>query len=284
MYKIDQEILGKQLDEKIDDINLLTETDKSFVYHVVGKQEYILKMSKGPSIEEEFNNQKTIYECWCAEKEHLGFRIPRIYFLSEDGKFYIMEYIQGRNLLAALFKYKKDTNETFREIGECIHQYHNITTKHLLNHRENITEHNTIKQILKNTSKNVKECLDDFQEDMYKIIFKDFTPSNVFLGRNGEIYFLDFQKVHYFAPFYYDLARFIDTTKVFTLVKRPLFFLFNFNKINNALKSFLSGYDPNLDKKCLRKMQYLHRIEHIQMKANKSMFDSIILTIIYWIV
>ena len=282
----DKNVIENLLGEQIDTISLLKETSCSLLYYVRAKRQYLLKKSKKESIHEEFDNHKRIYECWLKEKENLGFRIPEVYLLDAGKKFYLMEYIEsGLNLLEALFQNKDNTNEIFKRAGECVNQYHNLATKYLSQNKESMLEHDTIKQLLDDRGANkIRKTLDDFDDDTYRIIFKDFTLSNIVLDGNNNIYFLDFQKIYYYAPFYYDLARFIDTGRVFSLVRRPLFFLLNFSKINRALNSFLDGYSDALDKTPLKKMQYLHRAEHIRMKANISKLDSMILKLIYCIV
>ena len=282
----DKNVIENLLGEQIDTISLLKETSRSLLYYVRAKRQYLLKKSKKESIRQEFDNHKRIYECWIKEKENLRFRIPEVYLLDAGKKFYLMEYIEsGLNLLEALFQNKDNTNEIFKRAGECVNQYHNLVTKYLSQNKESMLDHDTIKQLLDDRGANkIRKTLDDFDDDTYRIIFKDFTLSNIVLDKDNNIYFLDFQKIYYYAPFYYDLARFIDTGRVFSLVRRPLFFLLNFSKINRALNSFLDGYSDALDKTPLKKMQYLHRAEHIRMKANISKLDSMILRLIYCIV
>jgi tRNA A-37 threonylcarbamoyl transferase component Bud32 len=286
MCNIQKETVERQLNENIDSISLLKETSCSFLYYVKGKKEYVLKKTKKESIGEEFDNHKKVYECWFGEKENLGFKIPEVYLLDTDKKFYLMEYIKnGLNLLEVLFQGKDDVGEIFRRAGECVNQYHSLATRYLTDNKESILVHNTIRQLLDRKAANkIRKCLDDFADDTYRIIFKDFTLSNIVFDQSSNVYFIDFQKIHYYAPLYYDLARFIDTGRVFSLVRKPSFFLLNFNKINRALNSFLEGYSNALDKACLKKMQYLHRAEHIQMKANMSKLDSMVLKLIYLIV
>ena len=286
MCNMEKAEIETRLNEQIDSITLLKETNCSFLYYTRGKREYVLKKSKEENISEEFDNHRKIYECWFREKENLRFKIPEIYFLSSDRKFYLMEYIEnGISILDVLLRGKNDINELFRRAGECINQYHWLVTKYLAENKRSMLVHNTIRLILDGKAGNkIRRCLDEFGDDTYKIIFKDFTPSNIVLDQNKNVYFLDFQKIYYYAPFYYDLARFIDTGKVFSLVHKPLFFLLNSSKIDDALKSFLDGYDSRLDKACLKRMHYVHRKEHIQMKLNKNWFDSIILRIIYWLI
>lgn len=282
-HRINTQQIEAQLGEAINTVSLLKETSCSFLYCVETKRKYIWKTTRQKTIEKEFENHRKIYECRLKEKDKPGFRIPKTYFLSSDRKSYLMEYIEGGvNLLDVLLQNRDETADVFKKTGRCLRQYHELATKCLYKEKEDILTHNTIRQLLaKRAGRNIKRCLDGFSQDSYRIIFKDFTLSNVVLDKSDNIYFLDFQNIHYYAPLYYDLARFIDTTKVFTLVRRPLFFLLNRRSVNLALENFLNGYDDTLDRTRLKRMQYLHRREHIQMKANKSKLDSIILKLIY---
>lgn len=283
MCHIEKKTIETQLGEKINTISLLKETSCSSLYCVETERKYVWKTSKQKTIEKEFDNHSKIYECRFRKKNKLNFRIPKTYFLSSDRKSYLMEYIEGGvNLLDVLLQNRAETADVFRRTGRCLRQYHDLTTKYLLKEKEDILAHNTIRQLLSTRqAAKIKSCLDGFSQDSYRIIFKDFTLSNVVLDKSDNIYFLDFQNIHYYAPLYYDLARFIDTTRVFALVRRPLFFLLNRRSVNLALEGFLGGYDDTLDRIQLKRMQYLHRREHIQMKANKSKPDSIILKLIY---
>ncbi len=286
MHDIEKDTIEKQLNEKIDSIELIKETSCSFLYHIKAQKQYVLKKSKAKSISEQFNNHKKIYECWRKGKENLNFKIPEVYFLAGDKKYYVMEYISGAvDLLQLLFQNKNSAAGIFKRAGECMNQYHGLATKSLFDDKQSMLEHNTIKQLLDSKAEDkVRAVLDSFSEDTCRIIFKDFTLSNIVLDDSGNIYFIDFQKIYYYAPLYYDLARFIDTGKVFALVKKPLFFLRNCGKINAILNSFLNGYNPELDRELLKKMQWLHRAEHIQMKANKNKRDAVILKLIYCII
>jgi len=282
-HKVNTQHIETQLGERINTISLLKETSCSLLYCVETERKYVWKTTKQKTIEKEFDNHRKIFECRLGEKDKPGFGIPKIYFLSGDRKSYLMEYIEGgTNLLDVLLQNRADTGDLFRRTGRCLRQYHNLATKYLAKEKENILTHNTIKQLLdKRGGYKIRGCLDSFSQDSYRIIFKDFTLSNVVLDKNNNIYFLDFQNIYYYAPFYYDLARFIDTTRVFALVRRALFFLLNRRSVNLALEGFLGGYDDTLNKVQLKRMQYLHRREHIQMKANKSKLDSTILKLIY---
>ena len=56
-----------------------------------------------------------------------------------------------------------------------------------------------------------------------------------FMPKPTEIFFLDVQEAFYFGPFYYDLSRFIDTTKVFSIIKNPLCVLGGYNRVRRAV-------------------------------------------------
>ncbi|RKY09253.1 MAG: hypothetical protein DRP56_02870, partial [Planctomycetota bacterium] len=52
--------------------------------------------------------------------------------------------------------------------------------------------------------------------------------------------------------------------------------------INNALGSFLKGYQSNLNKKTLTKMRYVHRKLHVQRKFKAAgWLDAMVLKLIY---
>jgi len=283
--EIDTLFVEKKLGEAISHVTLLRETSCSFLYCLEGDKKYVLKQSKKADISHEFQNHQIIYECWAKDKENLDFKVPQVYFLSDGRDFYLMEYIDGAvNLLDVLFQHHHDRDEIFRRAGVCLRQYHGLTTRYLLEKRKSIFVHNTVEQLLNSKSaEKLKSWLNEFDEQTYRIIFKDFTFSNLALDRSGQLYFIDFQNIYYYAPFYYDLARFIDTFKVFALVRRPGFSLLNRGKIRSALESFVQGYDTKLDRGQLKTMQQFHRAEHIQMKAAKDKFGALVLRLIYCI-
>ncbi len=285
-HKHSKEEIEQQLNEKILSFDLLKETDCSFLYLVAGEKRYVLKLNKKGNIGAEYDNHRRIYECWKEEKHNLTFKIPQTYFLSTDKTFYVMEYIKnGINLLEVLFQNRNDTDNLFRKTGRCLKQYHDLATKYLYENRQSFLEHNTVKQILK-THKGpmLKKILNYFDDDSYRIIFKDFKPTNVVIGEKDDLYFLDFQKIYYYAPFYYDLTRFVDAAEIFSIVKKPVFSLLNFAKIKKAMKSFLQGYEGDIDESSLKKMQIFHRQEHFQMKKNKNRLNAIVLKLLYWII
>jgi len=280
-FETEKQVIETRLGEKIDSVSLLGKTSCSFLYRLKGSKEYVLKQSIKGDISHEFQNHQTIYDCWA--KESLDFRVPQVYFLSDRKDYYLMEYIdEAINLLEVMFQNRSDRDDIFHRAGTCLSQYHALTTKYLIENQKSIFLHNTVEQLLNSKySEKMKRLIDKFDEQTYRIIFKDFTFSNLALDRSGQLYFIDFQNIYYYAPFYYDLARFIDTFKVFALVRKPVSFPFNCDRINVALESFLQGYDEKLDRQQLKTMQQFHRAEHIQMKVAKDKLGALVLKLIY---
>jgi len=283
---LDKQQIEIKLDEKIEKVELIKETGLSFLYRITGEKKYILKESKNADISEEFYNHKKVYDCWAQNRQGLDFKIPQVYFLADDKKSYLMDYIEAAcNLLESLQKKRPAIMQIFQKAGLCVNQYHTLMTKALEGQRQSIFDHDSFAQIIQSKDGHkIKNHFNQFPDESFRTIFKDFSLSNVIVDKNNDIYFVDFQKIYYYAPFYYDLARFIDTGKVFSLAQKPLFFLVNFNKINKILNSFIDGYGAGVDKTHLKTMCYIHRKEHIQMKKNVSSFDALILQIIYWLI
>lgn len=279
MYR---EEIEKQLNEKLSSIRLLRETDCSFLFQINAKRNYVLKKSKSRDINQEFSNHKIIYRCWSEEKDNLAFKIPALIFQTADKKAYLMEYIDGANLLDMLLKNGERTAGIFKRVGKCLCQYHRLVTKYLDEKKIDITEHPAVKRLLEGPkAEKLNSCLRLFDRDSYRILLKDFTPSNIVIHKNNDIYLVDFQTIYYSAPLYYDLARFIDTTRVFTLVRRPLYFLLGYRKLNRILDGFLEGYGKDPDPAHLRAMQRFHRAEHILSKLDNHKLDAMMLKLIY---
>jgi len=279
-------LVEKELHDKIELMVLLKQTSCSVLYYLKGTKEYVLKNSRTKDINEEFNNHKEVYDCWFENRHTLEFRVPELYCLAADGSFYVMEYINdGLNLLDILLGNRPDTQEIFRRAGLCLNQYHRLMTDCVADKKQSILSHDTVSQLLTvRKGERVRQCLASFPTESYRIIFKDFTPTNVVVDAENRIYFLDFQKIYYYAPFYYDLARLIDTAHVFALVRRPRYYLSNIGRIRRVLECFLEGYGEPVEAKWLAEMQWLHRAEHVQMKANKDKFGSIVLRLIYCLI
>jgi hypothetical protein len=284
--KEQREFVHQSVGEKTERCLLINETACSWLWLISGQSKYILKINKKNNIKEEYENHKTIYDLWSQNESGLDFQIPKPYAIGNNYQEYIMDYVEeGQNLLEILFRNDHRADNIFLRTGQCLCQFHELTTRGLINAKQDLLLHNSIAKILKKKKgKKLKKLLGEFSNNTNKVIFKDFKPSNVVVDKNNKIYFLDFQKIYYYAPFYYDLARFIDTTKIFAIVKKPLFSLSNRRYINSAIQSFLIGYGDGIVLGDLKKMQKLHRSEHICMKRNINIFDSIVLKFLYWLV
>ncbi len=273
------------MNERISSISLFRETSCSLLFRVRAGKEYVLKKAKRKNINHEFLNHKTIYHCWLDSKEKLDFKIPALFLQTADKKAYLMEYIDGVNLLDMLLKNNDKAAEVFKLVGKCLHQYHRLATRRLAEKKIDITEHPAVKKLLEGPkAEQLKNYLSLFKQDSYRILLKDFTPSNILVHKNNDIYLVDFQNIYYSAPLYYDLARFIDTTKVFTLVRRPLHFLLRHRRLTRILDGFLEGYGEKLDPAHLRAMQRFHRAEHILSKLDNEKLDAMILKLIYCLI
>jgi hypothetical protein len=119
-------------------------------------------------------------------------------------------------------------------------------------------------------------------QDRFGIIYKDFTPSNIVVDLQGTMYFLDIQDDFYRAPLAYDWARFIDTTKVFSIVRKPSM-IFSFDLVKRAVNAFLEGYGGAADE-YFQSIQFVHRTEHVHIKITKTRMRGIILKLLYMIV
>lgn len=278
----DFEDIAQRLGDKLEHAELLKETYGSKLYLLRGEKEYVLKHSKGGSIAGEYRNHKCVYDIW-AGCDGVGFMIPEPYFLAGDESYYVMEHVKGAvGLREVLPKYGMESLDIYKRVGSCLKDYHEMMTDNLHGDRVGIESHVTIAKLLKrNDGNRVREILGEFREDSYKVIFKDFTFSNVVLDEDGKIYFIDFQKIDFFAPFYYDLARFIDTLKVFTFTKHPLFWVSHVGLIKKTADSFLAGYSDKIDKELLAKMQSVHRQEHILTKSLQKPLHGLILKCLY---
>ncbi len=279
-------IAEKRLNEKFSEAVLLKETSCSFLYRLSGKKQYLLKKGKTEEFTDEYENHKIIYELWNAEKDYLDFKIPELYFVCDEEQFYVMEFIsQGTDLQKLLQQDLDKAKNAFRRTGDCLRQYHDLTTRRLSHSKENIFDYKHMVQLFQRGYRNeIMDVFDQFEEGDYRIVHNDFKPSNVVLDSNGNIYFLDFNQIYFYAPFHYDLIRFIDTAKVFALINAPARYMFDARKINATLEVFLQGYSGNIDRTLLKKMAEVRRKEHIQMKLNYRWLDAAVLKIIYYLI
>ncbi len=252
-------------------------------------ENYIIKQSLNGSIIKDYKNHELVYQIWNRVKGDVDFIIPEPLFCDVDSKYYIMEFISDANNLQDIVLNDDSTNleDSFNRIGKVLYQYHHFMTLHLLSKREEFEGHNTLKSVLTSRKKGIFiNLMNHFDESMYSIIFKDFKPSNILIDLNDKIYLIDFQNIYYYAPFYYDLARFIDSLKVFTFFKSPMFYFLNRKRINRFIECFTKGYsESKIDIKLLNDARKIHQMEHIFMKKDKGHnMKAFILEIFYSVV
>ena len=273
--------IEEQLNETIERHQLMAETNRSYIYHMIGKRQYVLKQSKRVSLVQQFECHKQVFDLWQRQKKHCIFRIPEPYLSSRDGKFMLMEYVNGDSLLKGLVSGDDKIENVFRQAGQGLQQYHALVTEAFFNQKEDLSRYEYIADVLSKTGGHViRQRLSEFPDESKRVLFKDFSPANVVVSQSGEIYFLDVQEAFYFGPLYYDLSRFIDTTKVFSIVKNP-FVVFNYARVRQVVQAFLEGYNEAIDFDLLKKMQFVHRKEHIHIKMTVKPISAIILKLLY---
>jgi hypothetical protein len=279
--------LEKNLNSEIECINLMKKTDSSSVYLLVTKnRNYIIKQSLNSNIIKDYKNHELVYKIWKSCKKNVDFIIPEPFFCDIDSKWYLMEFVPDANNLQDIVLNKNSTNleKHFNHVGNVLYQYHHFMTLHLLSKRKEFTEHNTLKSVLSSKKKELFiELLGHFDRGAYTIILKDFKPSNVLIDKTNKIYLIDFQDIYYCAPFYCDIARFIDSLEVFTLFKSPLFYFLNRKRINRFIECFTKGYsESKIDNGLLNDARKMHQIEHVFMKKDMGHnMKSILLKIFY---
>lgn len=277
--------IEQRIDEPVVSMHLLAETAPSRIYLVRAGGHYIVKESKKSDIEQEFGYHKAIYEYWLSERSQWEFGIPKPYFLSDDQQFFMMEYIEGDNLLRILLRGTGDVKGLFRQTGKYLRQFHDMTTAYLTHQTKPLTECETIKKLMAGSRRSrLKTCLEAFSDITSQAIFKDFTPSNVVISQTGRVYFLDYHDLGYCAPFYYDLARFVDTTRVFGLIRGLPNSVINFYRVRQALEGFLEGYGDDVESSLLKKMQIVHRKEHVRKKLDVSLWRGVLLWLTYLVI
>ena len=278
-------LIEERLDEKVVAVKLVSETSPSYIFHITGKRQYILKQAKSGFLEDEFENHKRIYQLWLDNKNILDFVIPKPYFADRNKRFTLMEYIEGENLLRTLINNRDNLASLFQKTGLGLNQYHKLVTQSLTGTSGDISRYKDMDDMLsKKVCRKVHKYFTEFPEECYRILFRDFSPTNVIISADNKIYFIDIPDTFYFGPFYYDLSRFIDTTKVFGVIKNPLFISTGCSRIKRALDSFLKGYGDDINMDLLKKMQLIHRDEHVRFKKTITPLRAFILKVLYKVV
>ncbi len=278
----DIRLIEARFKETIEDVRLLTETKPSRLFHLCGNRHYVLKQTKRVPLQRQFNNHKTVYDQWLTRRDRLEFRIPEPLLLGPDGRFILMEYIEGANLLTRLVTEEPGFEALFSQVGRGLRQYHDLMTGAMKEGVQDLREYEYMADLLRQPGGSViDDCLDDFPPNTQTVLFKDFTSANVVVSEAGHIYFLDIQEAFYTGPFYYDLARFIDTAMVFSIVRKPSRMLPAMSPMRRAVQAFLTGYGTEVDCAWLKRMQGIHRKEHVYIKKTVTPLHALVLKILY---
>ena len=92
---------------------------------------------------------------------------------------------------------------------------------------------------------------------------------------------MDVQEDFYGGPFYYELARFVDTTLVFSIVRNLRQVWTCYPAARRAAAAFLAGYGNTVDETLLKSMQSVHRWEHVHIKQTVTPRRALVLKVLY---
>ncbi|MFA6495509.1 MAG: phosphotransferase [Patescibacteria group bacterium] len=272
---------------KVLQLKLLRETDVSYLYLAeLSNIKILAKQYKNISIKHEYENQLYIYTIINDHYQNKLFRVPRPFFFSESENFFTMEYIpDAKNFLDLLFILPlNQVQQLSQKVGLALYEYHVLLTKYLSQKKKSIYTGDSMQELFKTKKgSTIKKIIDKFPENTTSVIYRDFTPTNI-MFRNDEIYFIDFQTICYTGPFFYDLARFQDVTRIFSFLKHPFSYLYHRKTILMILDQIVQGYNEKkyVDRNLLKMASFIHHKEHAIMK-NKNKFNKYILKFLYLI-
>lgn len=273
-------VIEDYLGQAISKLSLLAETYPSHIYRVEAGKIYVCKVTKECSLARQYENHRRVFNHWSQQQTSFNFKIPEPYLLGPRGQFVLMEYIEGLNLLNILNQHHPKAMRLFKQAGRGLNQYHKLVDT--FKEATDLMECESIQAVLARPGGHeIRKRLERIDTDKCGVIFKDFTPANIVVTKQDELYFLDIQDVFYRGPLYYDLARFIDTTKVFGLVTKPLVPLGKYIRIRQAITAFMSGYDQAIDLELLHEIQSIHRQEHVHIKMTATRVRGMILKLMY---
>ncbi len=274
-------VIEEFLGQTITRVSLLADTFPSWLYRLDTNKSYVCKITKRQPLAYQYDNHKRIYQEWNCKQSSLCFRIPEPYLLGPDGQFVLMEYVEGVNLLRFLTTSRSDVSGLFEKVGLSLRQFHRLVAVFREDARD-LQECKSIADVLVEPGgPEIAQRLNHVSPNQCGVIFRDFTPTNVLATTNEDLYFVDIPEVFYRGPYYYDLARFIDTTKVFGLTTKPWWFLRQPKCIQQAVEAFLKGFDPALDLGRLKEMQQVQRKEHVHYKTHETRVRGMILELLY---
>jgi len=260
---------------------LLAETYPSRLYCLQADRTYVLKVTKQVSLVNQYRSHQRIYERWLSQQETCSFGIPQPYLLDPEGRFILMEYVDGPHLIEWLRRFPAAAVDLFSCAGQSLRQYQDLVDI-LRSEARDLKTHDSIRNVLREScGTQIEQHLDRVVQNDRGAIFRDFTPTNVVVNAQRELYLIDIPDVLYQGPRYYDVARFVDTTKVFSLIDKPWISIFRYGHVHRAVQAFLEGYDPEINDSLLKDMQFVHRQEHILFKTRATRLRGIILEGLY---
>jgi len=269
--------------EKVISLELIKKTDSSMIYLLITNQDnkYALKMSnKKQDAGKEYKNHKIVFHIWQDNKDKLSFNIPSVHFYDKDYNYYVMEYVKNSTNLQELI-FNSDTGRLkhiFHKIGKMQYDYHQIATSALKDKRRSLLEHNSVKtEVESNSGQHFLALYDSLPKDSYRFLLKDFKPTNVLIDEKDRIWLIDFQNINYYAPLYYDFARFIDTMKIFSFISSPFKYVLYRRRIACLIDIFIRSYGENISLAHINTARKIHQKEHIIMKKKKGQIPKMLL-------
>ena len=274
--------IEERLDEKIDDIQVLADTKPSRLFELRGRRRYVLKQTKRVPLHRQFSTQRRVFDLCRDQTEEMLFSVPEPYLLEPEGRFMLMEYVEGDTLLNRLCRREPGVEDLFHQVGAGLQQYHRLLTARFNDVKTDLREYPFMAEVLATRhGPAIQARLARFPAESDRVLYKDITPANVVVSPSRRIYFVDVQEDFYGGPFYYDLARFVDTTLVFSIVRNPHRVWTCYPAARRAAAAFLAGYGQTVDETLLKSMQYVHRWEHVHIKRTATPCRALVLKVLY---
>jgi len=274
--------IEERLDEKIDDIRVLADTKPSRLFELRGRRRYVLKQTKRVPLHRQFSTQRRVFDLCREQTEEMLFSVPEPYLLGPEGRFMLMEYLEGDTLLNRLCRREPGVEDLFHQVGASLRQYHRVLTARFNDVKTDLRAYPFMAEVLATRCGPAIEArLARFGAESERVLYKDITPANVVVSPSRRIYFVDVQEDFYGGPFYYDLARFVDTTLVFSIVRNPHRVWTAYPAARRAAAAFLAGYGNTVNETLLKSMQFVHRREHVHIKQTATPRRALVLKVLY---
>ncbi len=274
--------IEKQIGENIHSYKLMSTTDCSRVYEIRSKhQSYVLKLGKhGENMHKDFMNHSMVYKSWLNKRNYLNFNIPEPFFSDIKENFYVMKYVErSKNIQSILHDdILKDFTkliDIFSRSGMALKEYHNLFPREMSFKKSFCRfDSNRLKEAETYEKNEITSLYESLPKDDFCYIHADFKPMNVLIDNKNRIWIIDFKEIFYFGSPYMDVARFIDSAKIFTFLHSPFTYLKKRMLLNELLTHFLYNYDCNLNLKSL--LASLKCNKYLYIKSKKKWQSGII--------